>query len=106
MSSSPRYTEEFKFEAIKQIIEHHHSVADVAGRLGISSHSLYAWAKRYGAQNLKSANHYQQAKNCEGVLTDNWQPSYYDDCLSLEVHLDLNPAENRPESSSEQERRR
>jgi len=51
MSSSPRYTEEFKLEAIKQITERHHSVADVAGRLGISTHSLYAWLKRYGAQN-------------------------------------------------------
>lgn len=51
MSSSPRYTEEFKLEAIKQITERHHSVADVAGRLGISTHSLYAWLKRYDAQN-------------------------------------------------------
>ncbi len=51
MSSSPRYTEEFKLEAIKQITERHHSVADVAGRLGISTHSLYAWLKRYGTQN-------------------------------------------------------
>jgi len=46
MSSSPRYTEEFKLEAIKQITERGHSVADVAGRLGISTHSLYAWLKQ------------------------------------------------------------
>ncbi|MEM5500451.1 transposase, partial [Ahrensia kielensis] len=30
----PRFTEEFKFNAIKQITERGHSVADVSHRLG------------------------------------------------------------------------
>ncbi len=43
-----RYTEEFKREAVKQVIERGYSVADVAQRLGTTAHSLYAWLKKYG----------------------------------------------------------
>ncbi len=43
--SSKRYTEEFRAEAVKQVTDRGHSVAEVAGRLGISIHSLYAWRK-------------------------------------------------------------
>ena len=45
-----RYTEEFKIEAIKQVTDRGYSVADVAERLGTTTHSLYTWMKRYGAQ--------------------------------------------------------
>jgi transposase len=38
--SSQRYTPEFKDEAVRQIIERSHSVAEVSERLGVSSHSL------------------------------------------------------------------
>jgi len=50
MSSSKRYPEEFKIEAVKQVIEKSHSVAEVAARLGTNTHSLYAWIKRYDPQ--------------------------------------------------------
>ena len=43
--SSPRYTPEFKDEAVRQIVDRGHSVAEVAERLGVSSHSLYNWVK-------------------------------------------------------------
>jgi transposase len=46
--SKQRYPEEFKIEAVKQITERGHSVTDVAKRIGVSGHSLYAWIKRYG----------------------------------------------------------
>lgn len=39
--SNQRYTPEFKEEAVRQVIERGRSVADVAERLGVSSHSLY-----------------------------------------------------------------
>ena len=45
--SNKRYTDEFKTEAIKQVTERGHPVAEVAARLGISIHSLYAWQKRF-----------------------------------------------------------
>lgn len=44
--SRVRYTEEFKAEAIKQITERGHGVAEVAKRLGISDKSLYVWLKQ------------------------------------------------------------
>lgn len=47
MSKATRYTEEFKLAAIKQITERGHPVAEVAQRLGVSGHSLYAWIKHY-----------------------------------------------------------
>ena len=42
-----RFTEDFKTDAIKQITERGHSIADVSQRLGVSTHSLYAWIKRH-----------------------------------------------------------
>lgn len=45
--SSKRYPEEFKIEAVKQITERGHPVAEVASRIGVSQHSLYEWLKRY-----------------------------------------------------------
>lgn len=45
--SNKRYPEEFKIEAVKQVTVAGHSVADVAERLDTTTHSLYAWIKRY-----------------------------------------------------------
>ena len=56
MSSGKRHTEEFKIEAIKQVTERGYSVADVAERLGTTTHSMYAWLKRYGEQSPQQAN--------------------------------------------------
>ena len=53
MSSSKRYPEEFKIEAVKQVTEKGHSVAEVAARLGTTTHSLYVWIKRYDPQQPK-----------------------------------------------------
>ena len=51
--SSKRYPEEFKIEAVKQVTEKGHSVSEVATRLGTTTHSLYAWIKRYDPQEPK-----------------------------------------------------
>lgn len=48
MSSSKRYPDEFKIEAVKQVTERGHSVAEVADRLGTTTHSIYAWIKKFG----------------------------------------------------------
>lgn len=45
--SNPRYPEEFKIQAVNQVIEKQLPVADVAARLGVPTRSLYAWIKRY-----------------------------------------------------------
>jgi transposase len=43
--TSQRYTPEFKDEAVRQVIDRGYSVAEVADRLGVSTHSLYKWVK-------------------------------------------------------------
>lgn len=47
---NPRYTDEFKAEAIKQITERGYGVLDVSKRLGVSDKSLYSWLKQSRAQ--------------------------------------------------------
>lgn len=53
--SSKRYTEEFKIEAVKQITDRGYSIQEVANRLGVTTHSLYAWRKKYGEGKQKAA---------------------------------------------------
>lgn len=43
--SGKRYADEFKIEAVRQVTQHGRSVVEVAQRLGMTSHSLYAWKK-------------------------------------------------------------
>lgn len=42
-----KFPEEFKLEAVNQVVERGYSVSDVAKRLGISVQSLYKWVKAY-----------------------------------------------------------
>ena len=46
--SGKRYPEEFKIEAVKQVVYRGHPISDVAKRLDVTTHSLYAWVKKYG----------------------------------------------------------
>lgn len=46
--SSKRYTDEFKQEAIKQVTERGYPASEVARRLGVTTHSLYAWLREAG----------------------------------------------------------
>jgi len=43
--SRGRYAEEFRNEAVRQVIERGYTVTDVAKRLGVSVQSLYKWVK-------------------------------------------------------------
>lgn len=47
--SGQRYPDEFKIEAVRQVTDRGYSVAEVARRLGITTHSLYAWKKKFGS---------------------------------------------------------
>ncbi len=53
--SKPRFPEEFKIEAVKQVTERGDPVAEVASRLGVSAHSLYQWLKRYDPKRIQPA---------------------------------------------------
>ena len=44
--SSKRYTDEFRAEAVKQLLERGFTVVDVAARIGIPKHTLYDWVQK------------------------------------------------------------
>ena len=61
--SGNRYPEEFKLEAVRQVIEQGRAAVEVAERLGLSKHSLYDWVKKYGkAPELRQADGEQAAE--------------------------------------------
>ena len=58
----PKYTEEFKQEAAKQVTQNNYPIQEVAKRLGVHPDSLKTWVSRY-----KSPQEFekQQAANDE-----------------------------------------
>lgn len=74
--SGKRYPEEFKIEAVKQVVDRGHSIASVATRLDITTHSLYAWVEIYGPDSsatksspMPSLRSGDFRKNGSGLLT-------------------------------------
>ena len=45
--SGKRYTDEFKAEAARQVIDQGRPAREVADRLGISVHSMYEWVRMH-----------------------------------------------------------
>lgn len=62
----PRYTDEFKQEAVKQVINNNYSVKDVADRLGIHPDSLKTWVSRY--KDPQSTAEYAQLKTVQDEM--------------------------------------
>ena len=44
--SNPRYTQEFKDEAVRQVLERNYPAKEVAERLGIALNTLYIWIRK------------------------------------------------------------
>ncbi len=57
----PRFTEDFKIDAIKQITERGYSVMDFSECWGVSTHSLYAWKKRFSKPPIVAQETTEQA---------------------------------------------
>ena len=62
MKTNQPYPEEFKIEAVKQITERGHKVADVSARIGVSQHSLYKWIKAFGVPAVERQARSSQAE--------------------------------------------
>lgn len=45
MGNSTQYTDEFRAEAVRQVIERGFTVVDVASRTEIPKHTLYGWVQ-------------------------------------------------------------
>ncbi|TCT30428.1 transposase, partial [Martelella mediterranea] len=43
--SKSNFSDDFKRDAVRQIMERGYPVSEVSQRLGVSQHSLYAWKK-------------------------------------------------------------
>ena len=71
--SGKRYPEEFKIEAVKQVVDRGHSVSSVAIRLDITTHSLYAWIKKYGPE---SSTNKQQSDAQAGPSPERAEAGY------------------------------
>lgn len=50
------FSDDFKRDAVAQITERGYSVAEVAQRLGVSQHSLYAWKRKFGKSRVSSSD--------------------------------------------------
>jgi transposase-like protein len=65
------FTEEFKIEAVRQVIERGFAVKEIAARLGVSTWSLYQWIKRYGIPAKKRLAQEDQVGKQRGLDTSN-----------------------------------
>jgi len=45
----PNFNDDFKRDAVHQITVRGYAVREVSERLGVSTHSLYAWMKKFSA---------------------------------------------------------
>ena len=70
---TPRFTPEFKEEAVRQITERGYSISEVSERLGVSAHSLYKWLRA-----VKPDNNGKHAQDLLDARTE---------ILSLKAHL-------------------
>ena len=69
--SNKRYPEEFKIEAVLQVTDLGYKVPEVAGRLGITTKSLYEWIKRYGDeqdQHLQISEQQREIRRLKAAL--------------------------------------
>lgn len=68
--SGKRYTDEFKIEAVKQVTDRGHAVADVAERLGVSQHSMYQWMKQFGVPETQRAEARSQQEEIQRLKSE------------------------------------
>lgn len=68
--TGPRYTEEFKVEAVRQVVERGHSAAEVAKRLGVTANSLSRWLKQYGDRKNPARNELERLMEENRRLTN------------------------------------
>lgn len=51
-----RFSDDFKRDAVHQIVERGYPVAEVSQRLGVSTHSLYGWMKKLSKSDKTSSS--------------------------------------------------
>lgn len=61
MTKGIRFTDEFKQDAVAQVVERGYAVSEVAERLGISTKSLYTWKAQFPQSPRTKAQSTEQA---------------------------------------------
>lgn len=61
----PRYTEEFKIEAVKQVVDNGYTITETANRLGVHPTSLGGWVKRYSSPEAQAKHQMDHSKDSE-----------------------------------------
>ena len=84
--SQQRFTEEFKIEAVKQVTERGHPVAEVSVRLGVSAYSLYTWIKRYSVPAEQRSQHDSQADEIRRLKAELRRVTEERDILKNRLH--------------------
>ena len=56
MGKGIRHTDEFKQEAVNQVVVHGYPVSEVSQRLGISTKSMYVWIKKFSKPRQQREN--------------------------------------------------
>lgn len=62
-----RYAEEFRSEAVKQVLERGYKVRDVSDRLGISTKSMYVWLREAKGNNGRKGKHSTEELRIENL---------------------------------------
>ena len=60
-----RYSDEFKIEAVKQVLENGYTITDTAERLGVHPTSLSSWIKKYESPEAQIKYNIQQSADAE-----------------------------------------
>jgi transposase len=63
------YSDEFKRDAVAQITERGYPVGEVAQRLGVSQHSLYAWKRKFAKASSGEAEKDAEIRRLKRELT-------------------------------------
>jgi transposase len=58
----PRFSDDFKRDAVHQVVDRGYPVAEVSQRLGMSTHSLYGWIKKFSPPDKSSSSDEQSAE--------------------------------------------
>ena len=58
-----KFSDDFKQDAVHQITVRGYPVSEVSHRLGVSTHSLYAWVKKYSKAAEATASDDHAAEN-------------------------------------------
>jgi transposase len=61
----PRYTDEFKIEAVKQVTVNAYSMKETADRLGISQESLRVWIRKYESPQAREKYNVEHSADVE-----------------------------------------